>query len=240
MAPGPRDGGPSAASAVTWHLPACEPRSRPAADWRVGSSPGTLAPPTRFEVTVQRVLPLLGALMLLLVACSSGGDAQAADCDLPGVRPGLCPTEPEERSAAPEAALPVVGEPEREVSVGDFRGDVVVVNFWASWCGPCRVEQPDLNEAHEILEAEGVSFLGVNIEDTEPNALAHIREFSIPYDSVYDGRNQYASQFRGVSPRTIPTTIFLDRDGKVAARLFGSPRDATEIVALAEHVAGAS
>jgi hypothetical protein len=77
----------------------------------------------------------------------------------------------------------------------------------------------------------------VNIEDTESNALAHIREFGIPYDSLFDRRNQYASQFRGVSPRTIPTTVFVDRDGRVAARLFGSPRDATEIVAMAEHLA---
>jgi thiol-disulfide isomerase/thioredoxin len=189
---------------------------------------------------VRRVLPLLGALALLLVACTSGGDAQAADCDLPGVRPGLCPTEPEERSEAPVSALPVVGDDDTEASLEALRGDVVVLNFWASWCGPCRVEQPDLNEAYEVLSSEGVSFLGVNIEDTEPNALAHIREFSIPYDSLYDRRNQYASQFRGVSPRTIPTTIFIDRDGKVAARMFGSPRNATEVVALAEHIASES
>jgi thiol-disulfide isomerase/thioredoxin len=191
-------------------------------------------------VTVRRVLPLLGALAILLLACSSDGDAQAADCDLPGVRPGLCITEPEERPDAPVAALPAVGDEERELTIEDLRGDVVVLNFWASWCGPCRVEQPDLNEAHDVLEGEGVSFLGVNIEDTEPNAMAHIREFAIPYDSIYDRRNQYSSQFRGVSPRTIPTTIVLDRDGRVAARLFGSPRDANEIVALAEHVARAS
>jgi thiol-disulfide isomerase/thioredoxin len=111
-----------------------------------------------------------------------------------------------------------------------------VVNFWASWCGPCRTEQPDLNEAHEILSGEGVRFLGVNIEDTEPNALAHQREFDIPYESLFDARNRYSSQFRGVGPRTIPTTLVIDEQGRVAARMFGSPRDATEVVALVEHV----
>jgi thiol-disulfide isomerase/thioredoxin len=176
-------------------------------------------------------------MALLLAACTGGGDAQAADCDLPGVRPGLCPTEPEERSDAPTRALPVLGSEGDEASLEDLRGDIVVVNFWASWCGPCRVEQPDLNEAHDILSEEDVTFVGVNIEDEEPNALAHIREFSIPYDSLYDRRNQYAAEFRGVSPRTIPTTIFLDRDGRVAARMFGSPRDATEVVAMVEHLA---
>ena len=165
-----------------------------------------------------------------------GGGGDGEDCQLPGVRPGLCPTPAEERTQAPTDALPVVGEDEVERSLEELRGELVVLNFWASWCGPCRTEQPDLNEAHEVLAGQGVSFLGVNIEDTEPNAVAHQREFEIPYESLYDARNAYASRFSGVGPRTIPTTVFIDEEGRVAARLFGSPRDATEIVALVEHL----
>jgi thiol-disulfide isomerase/thioredoxin len=186
---------------------------------------------------VLRVVSLTGVALALAVAglflLGSGGGGE--DCDLPGVRPGLCPTPEAERTEAPTDALRVLGE-EQELSLADLRGEVVVVNFWASWCGPCRTEQPDLNEAHEILSGEGVRFLGVNIEDTEPNALAHQREFDIPYESLFDARNRYSSQFRGVGPRTIPTTLVIDEEGRVAARMFGSPRDATEVVALVEHV----
>ena len=182
-----------------------------------------------------RVLALVGAAAVLAVAGVTFLGDDGPDCDLPGVRPGLCPTPPGERQEAPTDAVPIVGS-DAELSLEQLRGDIVVVNFWASWCGPCRTEQPDLNEAHRILSPEGVHFIGINIEDTEPNALAHQREFDIPYDSLFDARNRYSARFRGVGPSTIPTTLVLDEEGRVAARMFGSPRDEYEIVALVEHV----
>ena len=169
---------------------------------------------------------------VLLAACSSGG-AQAADCEgLPGVRPGLCPIPVEERVEAPVDQLEVVGE-DRALGLDEFAGRVVVLNFWASWCGPCRVEQPDLNEAFEQLPEDEVAFLGVNIEDAEPNALAHIREFDIPYPSLFDPANDYASRFTGVGPRSIPSTLFIDADGRVAVRVFGviGTRETTSLAA---------
>ncbi|MFP4311756.1 MAG: TlpA family protein disulfide reductase [Nitriliruptoraceae bacterium] len=178
---------------------------------------------------------LFGAAALL-AACSA--DATAADCDpIPGVRPGLCPIPVEERVPAPTDALPVLGE-DRLLGLDELAGRVVIVNFWASWCGPCRIEQPDLNEAFELLPEEEVAFLGVNIEDSEPNALAHIGEFDIPYPSLFDPANDYASRFAGVGPRNIPSTLFLDRDGRVAVRVFGviGTREATSLAgALADE-----
>lgn len=192
-----------------------------------------------------RRLPLLAVLAVLAAGC--GAASSAASCDpLPGVRSGLCPIPVEDRRPAPDDDAPVLaagvgdaleaGDPVDRLSVSDFAGRVLVVNFWASWCGPCRVEQPELNEAAAALPDDEVAFLGVNIEDTEANALAHVREFDIPYPHLYDPRNIYASQYRGIGPRTIPSTIILDREGRVAVRIFGVV-GADELVVLASVVA---
>jgi thiol-disulfide isomerase/thioredoxin len=124
-----------------------------------------------------------------------------------------------------------------ELSLADLQGRVVIVNFWASWCGPCRIEQPDLNQVHALLPDSEVVLVGVNIEDTEANALAHLTEFDVAYLSLFDPVNELAGRFSGIGARTIPTTIFLDPEGRVAARLLGLT-DTREIVALADAVLG--
>lgn len=178
---------------------------------------------------------LFAALAVLLAACS-GGTSQAADCErVAGVREGVCPLPVEDRGQAPTLAMPVLGADE-ELSLEDLRGQVVVLNFWASWCGPCRAEQPDLNEAHDLLPADEVAFLGVNIEDSAPSAIAHEREFAIPYPSLFDPANEFASRFQGIGPRTIPSTVFIDAEGRVAARVFGVI-GMSEVVGLADAIA---
>lgn len=187
-------------------------------------------------MTLRRCL-LLAGLLLVVAACSSG--ASAADCErIAGVRDGICLTPEEERSAAPLDVLPTIsvdGEGP-EMSLEDLRGQVVVVSFWASWCASCRVEQPHLNEAHELTPDDEVAFLGVNVGDSQTNAVAHLREFDVAYASLYDPENLYSGRFGGVGPRTLPSTIFLDREGRIAARLFGVV-GTSEIVGLADAIA---
>jgi thiol-disulfide isomerase/thioredoxin len=147
-----------------------------------------------------------------------------------------------ERQLAPDVTLPVLqtdaarAASVAELSLADLTGRVVIVNFWASWCGPCRIEQPDLNQVHDLLPDTDVVLVGVNIEDTEANALAHLAEFNVTYLSLFDPVNELAGRFSGIGARTIPTTIFLHAEGRVAVRLLGLT-DTREIVALADAVA---
>ncbi|MGA1775214.1 MAG: TlpA family protein disulfide reductase [Nitriliruptoraceae bacterium] len=183
----------------------------------------------------------LGLVGLVAVALLTGACATAPECErIAGVRTGVCPLPVEDRRPAPDLALPVIAvdgvDAPADLSLADLRGRVVIVNFWASWCGPCRIEQPDLNAAAELLPPDEVVIVGVNIEDTEANALAHLREFAVPYPSLSDPVNDLAGRFDGIGARTIPTTLFLDREGRVAARLLGLAT-LGELVGLADVVA---
>ena len=182
----------------------------------------------------------------LAVALILSGCAAAPDCDrIPGVRAGVCPLPVADRQPAPDVTLPVLQTDAAlaagvtALSLADLQGRVVIVNFWASWCGPCRIEQPDLNQVHDLLPDAEVVLVGVNIEDTEANALAHLAEFDVAYLSLFDPVNELAGRFQGIGARTIPTTMFLDTEGRVAARLLGLT-DTREIVALASRVTTAA
>lgn len=177
------------------------------------------------------VVPLAAVLAVVVAALGSGGTAD-------GFVTGLQVVPEDERRPAPTAAVDVLGE-DRELSLADLSGKVVVLNFWASWCGPCRAEQPDLNEAHERLAGDDLVFLGVDIQDSEANGLAHVREFAIPYPSLFDPSSAYAARFEGVGPQAIPTTIVVDAEGRIAARIFGATT-VEELSAAVGEVVGAT
>ncbi|MEV4254417.1 TlpA disulfide reductase family protein [Spirillospora sp. NPDC049652] len=111
---------------------------------------------------------------------------------------------------------------DKQVSFSDLRGKVVVVNFWASWCAPCRGEAPSLEQVYQQNKDKGVAFLGVNFKDDKDNALAFERRFKVSYPSLFDGDGRIGLAFKDVPPNAIPTTLVLDRQGRVAARLLGA------------------
>jgi thiol-disulfide isomerase/thioredoxin len=98
------------------------------------------------------------------------------------------------------------------------RGSLLVVNFWASWCGPCRVEQPELNRAARAYRGRGVKFIGINVRDSHGAAASYAEEFKIPYPSLFDQAAVSAVRLQAFA---LPSTFILDRDGVVAYRLTG-------------------
>jgi thiol-disulfide isomerase/thioredoxin len=111
----------------------------------------------------------------------------------------------------------------QHLSLSAYRGSVVVINFWGSWCAPCRAEAPDLSALAANYATRGVRFLGIDIRDDPVSADAFIKAFGIPYPSLNDPSDELALAFRGtVPPAAIPTTLVIDRSGRIAARILGS------------------
>jgi peroxiredoxin len=99
--------------------------------------------------------------------------------------------------------------------LAQHRGSVVVVNFWGSWCNPCRAEADDLEGTYQATKARGVTFLGVNIQDDRDAANAFERTRAT-YPSLFDPASKVALDFE-VTPNATPATFVLDRQGRIAA-----------------------
>ena len=108
-------------------------------------------------------------------------------------------------------------------TLAQYRGRVVVLNFWGSWCTPCRAEAPFLSQLARRFTPRGVRFLGVDIRDSPATAEAFQRRFGISYPSLNDPGDVIALNFRDtVPPAGIPTTLVIGRDGRIAARVIGT------------------
>ena len=165
---------------------------------------------------------LLAALTAaaLLTACTSGPDA--VDVNNGGEFRYVAATPvgeviPEaERASAPEFSGTLLDGDAFESS--QLSGQVAVINFWGSWCGPCRVETPQFSEVSEEYADQGVRFLGIDVKETDQQfADAFVADFGIAFPSLFDPRGEVALAFRDYPASAIPSTIVLDRRYRVAA-----------------------
>ncbi|MEX0874403.1 MAG: redoxin domain-containing protein [Actinomycetota bacterium] len=126
-------------------------------------------------------------------------------------------------SPGPSFSLPTLEDPDERLSLADLRGKPAVLNFWASWCEPCRAEAAVLARGAREHRKD-IEFLGIAILDGRQSALEFIEEFEVPYGSVRDARGIVAKRY-GVTG--VPETVFVDPRGNVAGSYIGAIDQAT-------------
>ncbi|MER5855965.1 TlpA family protein disulfide reductase [Streptomyces sp. NPDC059688] len=157
---------------------------------------------------------------LSLSACGKGGTSGGGgNTNFVTGHNGIDTAPQGERAAAPDLSGKTIDG--RTVDVADYKGKVVVLNVWGSWCGPCREEAKYFAKVSKDYSGKGVQFVGINTRDTSTTpAVAFEKEHGIGYPSLYDPTGRLMLRFKKgtLNPQLIPSTLILDRDGKIAAR----------------------
>jgi thiol-disulfide isomerase/thioredoxin len=159
------------------------------------------------------------AVVVAVVVLIAGAVGYAAwDRDQPAADPTLREYPAGQRPPLP----PIRGETLAggDLDLTELRGDVVVINVWASWCPPCRAETDDLERVHQATRAQGVSFVGINVQDERDKAVSFMAG-RVSYPSIFDPGGRYALGFTDPpAPVGLPGTLVVDRDGGIAAAIY--------------------
>ena len=167
----------------------------------------------RTVVTVTAVLAVLLAAALAVTFLTQGKGNVSADSAVQ-YQPGHRPLAPDFSAASLTGTT---------IKLSSYRGKTVVLNFWGSWCAPCRQEAPTLAFLAQQYRSQGVAFLGDDVGDTPSNALAFTRSAAISYPSVSDPGYLIVQKFSQVAPVSdTPTTVVIDKTGHVAGMVLGA------------------
>ncbi|PCG84055.1 redoxin domain-containing protein [Streptomyces sp. WZ.A104] len=173
---------------------------------------------SRRRFTLLAATAVAGALTLS--ACGDGNRAGGGgNTNFVAGSGGISTVARSERVAAPKlAGNGLDGKP---LDLADYRGKVIVLNVWGSWCGPCRLEAKYFAKVSEETKDQGVQFVGINTRDAQRDAAVNFeKDYGITYPSFFDPIGKLILRFpKGtLNPQAIPSTVVIDRDGKIAAR----------------------
>jgi cytochrome c biogenesis protein CcmG, thiol:disulfide interchange protein DsbE len=135
---------------------------------------------------------------------------------------------PRANTVAPDFSLQTFDG--KTVHLADFRGQTVVLNFWASWCGPCKDEEPTLVALSKRYDPAKVTFLGVNMQDTHADALGFLNQYHVSYPVVVDPDGNVYINYGVVG---VPETYIVDPGGRIQQKIVG-PVDETQLTASLE------
>ena len=100
----------------------------------------------------------------------------------------------------------------KNIKLSELRGQVVMINFWASWCGPCRQEMPLLDQLYQRYQPMGFTLLGVNVEEDSAAADKILKEIPVSFPVLYDNKSKVSESYQ---VQAMPSTFLIDRDGKL-------------------------
>ncbi|MFC9557304.1 TlpA disulfide reductase family protein [Rhodococcus sp. NPDC056960] len=169
------------------------------------------------------LLAVICTAAVALSACASGDDAVAQggtfDFVSPGGKTEIFYDPPSDRGTIGTVSGPDLMTEGKTTSLDDFAGQVVVLNVWGQWCGPCRGEANDLEQVYEETKDQGVAFLGINVRDNQQDkAQDFVIDNKVSYPSIYDpAMRTMIALGQNYPTSVIPTTIVLDREHRVAA-----------------------
>jgi thiol-disulfide isomerase/thioredoxin len=169
-----------------------------------------------------RAVMAAGGLALVLAGCSGGSSVDNQAGNGLGFQPGdgaVVFSSGHRYAAGDVSGTTLTGQ---HLSLASLRGKVVVINFWADWCGPCRGEAQGFNEVARADAPKGVAFVGIDERDQLDQAKSFEIAHHVPYPSLFDDTGLLALQFPHAAPSATPTTIVLDRSGKIAAKVNGA------------------
>jgi thiol-disulfide isomerase/thioredoxin len=177
--------------------------------------------PRRTAVAVVAVVAAAAvtALVALAGAGGTGLGPEAGTGQVERVSSSVAVVPEAERRPLPAFAGRTLDD--RAIDLASLRGRPLVLNFWASWCGPCRAEQEGLELANKALAAKDVRMVGVNIRDDPGSAASYLEEFQVGYPSLYDRPAVLSARLGALGPPAPPYTLVVDARGRVAARVFG-------------------
>ncbi|HJP76584.1 MAG TPA: TlpA disulfide reductase family protein [Pseudonocardiaceae bacterium] len=167
------------------------------------------------------VSALVGTAVLVLSGCGTGKNAVNTDADYNFVSPGGQVQffyAPGQRKPLPDLGGPSLQEPDKQIAISSFPGDVVVLNIWGAWCANCRAEAPELQQVFDQTKSQGVALLGIDFKDQSRNAaLDFMNDYQMRYPSIYDFAGRTLLELNNFPRSSVPTTIVLDRSHRVAA-----------------------
>jgi thiol-disulfide isomerase/thioredoxin len=175
--------------------------------------------PARLLVRKVAALFLAGACIAVLTGCSASTGSNTSDSGYISGDGTTLLLSPEERGEAVSLAGETLES--AQLDIANWQGKLVVVNLWASWCGPCRSEAVELENSYLEFKSQGVEFLGLNTRDGLAAAKAFNDRFKTSYPSIRDKDGQLTLVFGNLGPAATPSTIILDSKGAVAARILG-------------------